>query len=202
MEQHNANRSWRPAASPDRPPPARTLIGRRGRHPRSYTGLRTCCIADFQIGRVPPWRGASEFGNPRHSRLGNLRHRIAYEISGGVSPSTPFCSRSNHPQNASNTAFFGIVKPQQKPRSSNLVSPKNLWGPSAGGNICPSWFHARIYASPGPFTTSYRPSCRFAESGPRRRLKKIQIWLKSGQGSFNISAKEFEIAIREANRKA
>jgi hypothetical protein len=41
MEQPSANRSWRPAASPDRPTPA-----------RRSAGLRTCCIADFQIGRA------------------------------------------------------------------------------------------------------------------------------------------------------
>jgi hypothetical protein len=46
MELHNANRSWRPAASPDRPTPA-----------RRSAGFQTCCIADFQIGRVSLFGG-------------------------------------------------------------------------------------------------------------------------------------------------
>jgi hypothetical protein len=56
MEQDNANRPWRPAASFDRPTPARTLIGRRGQRRRS-AGFQTCCIADFQIGRVSQFGG-------------------------------------------------------------------------------------------------------------------------------------------------
>jgi hypothetical protein len=46
MEQHDANRSWRPTASPDRPTPA-----------WRSAGFQTCRIADFQIGRACQLRG-------------------------------------------------------------------------------------------------------------------------------------------------
>ena len=45
----------------------------RGQNRRS-AGFQTCCIADFQIGRVSQWRGVRGFGNPRYSRLGSLRY--------------------------------------------------------------------------------------------------------------------------------
>jgi hypothetical protein len=49
---------------------------------RRSAGFQTCRIADFQIGRVSRWRGVCGFGNPRYSRLGSLRYRIACEIFG------------------------------------------------------------------------------------------------------------------------
>ena len=51
-------------------------FGGRGQNRRS-AGFQTCRIADFQIGRVSQWRGGCGFGNPRYSRLGSLRHKIA-----------------------------------------------------------------------------------------------------------------------------
>ena len=36
-------------------------------------GFQTCCVADFQVGRVLERRTRGGFGNPRHSRLGSLR---------------------------------------------------------------------------------------------------------------------------------
>jgi hypothetical protein len=38
----------------------------RGQNRRS-AGFQTCCIADFQIGRVSKMRGVRGFGNPRYS---------------------------------------------------------------------------------------------------------------------------------------
>jgi prepilin-type N-terminal cleavage/methylation domain-containing protein len=40
----------------------------------STAGFPTCCVADFQIGGASESRGACGLGNPRHSRLGSLRH--------------------------------------------------------------------------------------------------------------------------------
>ena len=48
---------------------------------RRTAGFQTCCLADFQIGRASKSRGVRGFGNPRYSRLGSLRYRVAYEIS-------------------------------------------------------------------------------------------------------------------------
>jgi len=57
----------------------RSLLRRLKVKARS-AGFPTCCIADFQVGRAADETGAGErsrscgFGNPRNSRLGNLRH--------------------------------------------------------------------------------------------------------------------------------
>jgi hypothetical protein len=126
MEQPNANRSWRPAASPDPPTPARTLIDKRGQHRRS-AGLRTCCIADFQIGSASQLRGVCEFGNPRYSRLGSLRHRIAYEISGIVSQSAAFCPLSNRPETGLE-AHFSVSLHLNKIRVRQASSTLNFFG--------------------------------------------------------------------------
>src|SRR5271163_2604624 len=59
-------------------------LGGRGQNRRA-AGFSRChrdCIADFPIGRVSKFRGVRGFGNPRYGRLGSLRYRIAYEISG------------------------------------------------------------------------------------------------------------------------
>jgi len=60
--------------------------GRSGQNWRG-AGFQTCCLAVFQIGRAAKRCGIRGFGNPRYSRLGSLRYRIAYEISRlGVMP--------------------------------------------------------------------------------------------------------------------
>jgi hypothetical protein len=114
MELPNANRSWRPAASPDRPTPARTLIGRRGQRRRS-AGFQTCRIADFQIGRVSPWRGVCGFGNPRYSRLGSLRYRIACEMSGFLSQVAPFRALCFRPETGPDARFSVSLNPSKNP---------------------------------------------------------------------------------------
>lgn len=43
-------------------------------------GFRTCCIADFQVGRAGSDRGASGFGNPRYSKLGSLSHMNTFQL--------------------------------------------------------------------------------------------------------------------------
>ncbi len=37
-------------------------------------GFQTCCVADFQVGRINGSRTGSGFGNQRHSRLGSPRY--------------------------------------------------------------------------------------------------------------------------------
>jgi hypothetical protein len=37
-------------------------------------GLQTCCVADFQVGKINGSRTGNGFGNPRYSRLGSPRY--------------------------------------------------------------------------------------------------------------------------------
>ena len=87
----------------------RSWLGSRGQDRRG-AGFSRChrdCIADFPIGRVSKFRGVRGLGNPRYGRLGSLRYRIAYEIS-GLERIKKNCTRAAGTEDGGGSGLFGL----------------------------------------------------------------------------------------------